>query len=305
MIGAVESLRSTVEGAFHAAVCHVDAESATHRYASQRWGGSTSPQGLLVLALGKAAPAMTRGLVAAMPAVPRRGVVVAAQPAPIPDGMELLIGSHPVPTEASLVAGERLLAVAASARPEETVVVLVSGGGSALAEALRPGISLDDLRRATETLLRSGAAIDEVNTVRQRVSRLKGGGLSAALPGAPPLTIAVSDVVGDPPAVIASGPTVAPIDDGAMARLHAVGVVARLPAGVAAALTGGTAESIPAAGEYVVVGNGPLAADGARRHLEAHGIAAAVADEPLQGEARHTALAVWDRFEHSGHAALV
>ncbi len=116
---------------------------------------------------------------------------------------------HPVPDEASQAAAERALRLAASAGPDDLVLVLLSGGASAIWAAPAAGITLAEKQAVTRALLRSGRRIHEMNGVRKHLSRIKGGRLAAAARGARLLTLAISDVPGDDPAVIGSGPTVA------------------------------------------------------------------------------------------------
>lgn len=123
-----------------------------------------------------------------------------------PSRVEWLKGEHPVPGRGSLHAGERLLAFASSLHPHETALVLLSGGASALAEALPPSISLEDLAATTKLLLSSGASIDSFNVVRKHLSLLKGGRLAAACRAGRIEVLTISDVFGDDPAVIGSGP---------------------------------------------------------------------------------------------------
>ena len=117
-------------------------------------------------------------------------------------------GDHPVPSERGVAGARRLLELAEGADERTLVLATITGGGSALLPAPVEGVSLDDLRATTDALLASGAAIDEVNAVRKHLSRLKGGGLARAAAPATVVTLALSDVVGDDPSVIASGPTV-------------------------------------------------------------------------------------------------
>ena len=124
------------------------------------------------------------------------------------DLFECIDAGHPVPDAGSLAGASRALALAASATADDLVLVLLSGGASANWVAPAPGLTLDDKRAITRHLLRSGAAIDEINTVRKRLSRIKGGRLAVAAAPAELLTLAVSDVPGDDPAIIGSGPTV-------------------------------------------------------------------------------------------------
>ncbi len=115
---------------------------------------------------------------------------------------------HPLPDEGSLRAGTAALDLLRDAGPDDIVVVLVSGGGSALFEALRPGVAIADLRGATEALQHAGADIVELNTVRRALSLIKGGGLARAAAPARVVALLLSDVVGDRLEAIASGPTV-------------------------------------------------------------------------------------------------
>jgi glycerate 2-kinase len=162
----------------------------------------------VVLALGKAAVPMARGALAVLGGRVRGGVVVTKDghaDGPLPP-LEVRETAHPVPDARSVAAGERLLAAARDAGPDDLVLVLVSGGASALAEAPADGVTLADIARTTDALLKSGAAIGEINAARTRLSKLKGGGLARAC-RARMLTLLVSDVPGDDPAVIGSGPT--------------------------------------------------------------------------------------------------
>ena len=124
--------------------------------------------------------------------------------------MEILEGRHPTPDETSLAAAERALALARSAGPDDTVLVLLSGGASALWAAPAAGLTLAEKTALTRGLLKSGADIHEMNAVRRHLSRIKGGRLRAAAANAGAfITLAISDVPGDDPETIGSGPTVA------------------------------------------------------------------------------------------------
>jgi hydroxypyruvate reductase len=122
--------------------------------------------------------------------------------------VEMLEAGHPVPDEAGRQATERVLALADSAREGDLVLVLFSGGASANWIAPAPGLTLDDKRALTRALLRSGANIGEINTVRKHLSRIKGGRLAVRAAPARMVTLAISDVPGDDPSIIGSGPTV-------------------------------------------------------------------------------------------------
>src|SRR5439155_15690656 len=142
-----------------------------------------------------------------------------------------LVGDHPEPTERSVVAGERALDVARATTPDDLLILLLSGGASALAEA--PAVPLDDLRRATKLLLASDADIGEINTVRRHLSRLKGRGLLRACPGRV-LLLAISDVRGDDLSAIGSGPVTddATTFDDALAVLEKRGLLEAVPPAV-------------------------------------------------------------------------
>lgn len=162
---------------------------------------------LLVLGLGKVAAEMCEGARGSAGAI-----LVVPRDAPAPPGATVLHGGHPLPDQGSLQAGEALLAAAAALKPQDAVLLLISGGGSALAEAPRPGLSLDEVRAVNLALLRSGAPIEEMNCVRSHLSRLKGGGLARAMHRAG-VTRARALVAVDVPlggvAAVSSGPAAA------------------------------------------------------------------------------------------------
>ena len=133
---------------------------------------------------------------------------------------ETLHAGHPTPDENSVAAAGRLLVLARDARAGDLVLVLLSGGASALACLPGDGLDLAEKRRVTNGLLRSGAAIGEINAVRRHLSRIKGGRLALAAAPARIMALAISDVVGDKPEDIGSGPTVA--DPGTLAEAKAV-----------------------------------------------------------------------------------
>jgi glycerate 2-kinase len=127
------------------------------------------------------------------------------------DGVEVMAGGHPLPDEESLRGADAIEGAARSARPGDLLLVLISGGGSALVCAPAPGIALADKIALTEALIRSGADITEVNAIRQRFSRLKGGRLAQLASDAKILSLILSDAPSDDVATIASGPTTKPL----------------------------------------------------------------------------------------------
>lgn len=186
----------------------------------------TMPKGrLIILAAGKAAGSMTPAAEAhyldTQKVDPSRisGVAVARHGYGAPTRLIPMIeAGHPVPDASSLEAAQRALALAHGAGADDLVVVLLSGGGSANWIAPAGGLTLAEKQAITRAMLRSGANIDEINTVRKRLSLIKGGRLALAAYPAPVLTLAVSDVPGDEPSIIASGPTVADASRNADAR---------------------------------------------------------------------------------------
>jgi hydroxypyruvate reductase len=182
-----------------AAVTEARASFAPLLAAAPRWH---------LIGAGKAAAPMLRACLAAAPRPPATALLVApSAEASLPATVEQQIGGHPVPTAGSLAAGERALAIARGAGPDDVLLVLLSGGASALMAAPAAGVTLADKRAATAQLLREGADIHELNTVRKHLSRIKGGRLAAAA-AARTLCLAISDVVGDDVSVIGSGPCV-------------------------------------------------------------------------------------------------
>jgi hydroxypyruvate reductase len=162
----------------------------------------------VVVGAGKASAAMARAFEAAWPD-PLEGLVITRYGHGVPCGrIEVVEAGHPVPDAAGEQAARRILALARGLGPEDQLVFLASGGGSALLSVPAPQITLADKQAVTRALLRSGATITEINTVRKHLSAIKGGRLAAAAAPAPIVTLAISDVPGDDPAVIASGPTV-------------------------------------------------------------------------------------------------
>lgn len=122
--------------------------------------------------------------------------------------VEVIEAAHPLPDENSLLAGKKILELADKATEDDLVITLITGGGSSLFEQLPNGISLDDLANLNRSLLRCGATISEINTIRKYISLIKGGALAQRIAPASVFSIILSDIIGDPIADIASGPTV-------------------------------------------------------------------------------------------------
>jgi len=197
-------------------------------------GGAVS-----IVALGKAAPGMAAAAADILQNAYARGLVVSTQrPASLPPRFDFILGGHPLSTEGSLEAGRRIARIAHNLGPKDTLLALVSGGGSALVEHLRPPLTLDDLRKLQEQMLRSGADIRAFNLVRAILSQIKRGGLARLAQPAQTIGLILSDVIGDPLADVASGPTVDEPADAAQARavLTRLALWEALPAGVRAAI---------------------------------------------------------------------
>ena len=163
---------------------------------------------VIVIGAGKAAASMA-AIVEQQWAPPLEGLVI------VPDGhvaqcdqIEVVEASHPVPDERGVAATQRILEMVSGLEADDTVVCLFSGGGSSLLCAPAPGLTLDDKRARTAALLRSGAPIHEINATRRDMSAVKGGKLAAACAPANIITLIISDVPGNDPSVVASGPTV-------------------------------------------------------------------------------------------------
>lgn len=164
---------------------------------------------IFVVGAGKAGVAMACAVSDLMGTRLTAGVVsVPRVPPCTPESVTFIAGGHPIPTDGSLSAGRAVADLLAQTTVRDLVIVLVSGGGSALLELPRPGLSLTDLRLTTNALLRCGAAIDEINRIRVPLSLLKGGGLIRLAYPARVLGLIISDVVGNRLDAIASGPTV-------------------------------------------------------------------------------------------------
>ena len=215
--------------------------------------------------------------------------------------VEIAEAGHPVPDARGLAASARLLEVARSAGEGDLVLFLVSGGGSALTLAPAPPITLAEKQEVTRLLLDSGAAIGELNAVRKHLSAFKGGQLARAAAPAAVLTLALSDVIGDPLDVIASGPT-APDPTtfaDALEVLARRGLSGRVPPSVARRLEAGRAGEIqetPKPGDplfervaNVVIGNNALVTDAAAATARRLGYRTDLATRELQGEARDVA----------------
>jgi glycerate 2-kinase len=255
----------------------------------------------IVIAFGKGAVEMAGGALAALGDLVSAAVIVAplgsASPAPDPR-LRLFHGGHPLPDDGSLRGAEEALRLVREAGDETLILCLVSGGGSALLAAPADGIVLDEKRETTRLLLQSGADIAELNTVRKHLSRVKGGRLAEAASPAPVVSLILSDVVGDPLEIIASGPTApdpATYAD-ALAVLERRGIEKAVPAAVRELLRKGEAGLLPETPkpgnalfrrvENIVVGNIAVALATAAEEAKRLGFDVELLPAPVTGEAR-------------------
>nr|WP_041448065.1 DUF4147 domain-containing protein [Anaeromyxobacter sp. Fw109-5] len=197
-------LASTCEDIYRAALHRLD---AARRVAAELASSPLPPGPVRVLALGKAATPMIEAALAALGDRARHPLCVHPEGTRPPAGARAIAAGHPRPTRGSLAAGEAIRAWA-DANGGATALVLLSGGGSALAVAPAAGLSLEEKADALAAVMRAGATIQELNAVRKHLSDLKGGRLGARLAPAPVRVLVLSDVPGDDLSTIASGPLV-------------------------------------------------------------------------------------------------
>jgi hydroxypyruvate reductase len=251
------------------------------------------PRGrLIVIGAGKASAAMARAVERSCPGK-LEGLVVTRYGYAVPcERIEIVEAAHPVPDASGELAAARMLALVQGLSADDTVLCLISGGGSSLLPLPLPGITLEDKQVVNRALLASGASIGEMNCVRRHLSGIKGGRLAAACHPAHVVTLLISDVPGDDPCDIASGPTVA--DPSTCA--DAFDIVRRygiaLPPNVMKVLDSAAAESVKpgdprlAGHEVRFVATPQMALEAAGRVAEAAGIAVHILGDSLEGEAR-------------------
>lgn len=251
------------------------------------------PRGrLIVVGAGKASAAMAAAVEGAWPGelsglvVTRYGHAVACS------RIEIVEASHPVPDAAGVAAAERILDLARAAGPDDTVLALISGGGSALLTLPAPGLTLADKQAVNRALLACGATIAETNCVRRHLSAIKGGRLAAAAHPAKVVTLLLSDVPGDVPRDIASGPTVADETtcDDALAILRRYGI--DVPEAVRRVLESGAGETVKAGDPRLagvdtrIVATPQSALEAAAEVARAGGLAVHILGDAIEGEAR-------------------
>lgn len=282
--------RDLLERLFRAAVARAEPGPAIAAALPEKPRGRT-----IVIGAGKASAQMAAAFEAAWDA-PLEGLVVTRYGYAAPTSrIEVLEASHPVPDAAGEAAAARLMAMLENLTADDLVVALVSGGGSALLAAPGPGMSLADEQAVNIALLASGAPIGVMNAIRKELSLVKGGRLAALAAPARVVTLVVSDVPGDDPSLVASGPTVPNPSSRAEARrlVELYGIA--LPLAAAAALAG---EDNPAPrpddprfarNRVAIVASASLSLDAAAATARAAGMEAAILSDAVEGEAREVA----------------
>jgi glycerate 2-kinase len=272
---------------------------------------------ILVVGAGKAGAPMARAVEAVLEDYIADGLVVVKQGHGGPTRtVTIAEASHPMPDAAGVEAGRRILDLVQNATADDLIIALLSGGGSALLVAPAEGITLADKQAMTDALLASGASIDEINCLRKHCSAVKGGQLARAATPATTLTLALSDVVGSPLDVIASGPTVpdhATWSD-AWSVVERYGLAAKLPAPIIDRLQAGQAGRIPdtpkpgdpafARTRTVVVADNRVAAQAACTQAEKLGYHPLLLSTFMEGEAREVGrllVALAREIRTSGH----
>ena len=249
----------------------------------------------VVIGAGKASAAMARAVEDHWPG-PLEGLVVTRYGHAAPcDRIRIVEASHPVPDAAGQRAAAEILEIAATVGPDDLLLCLISGGGSALLSLPADGIGLDDKMAVNRALLKSGATIAEMNCVRKHLSAIKGGRLAAAAYPARLVTLLISDVPGDDPSVIASGPTVADPTTFADARAILDRHRIDLPASVARHLEHADSESVKpgdpmlTSAETIVIATPQASLEAAAAEARRHGLDPLILSDRIEGEAREVA----------------
>jgi hydroxypyruvate reductase len=308
------NLREDLHKIQTAALAAVDAGNAVRRYMRCRgetlnvressWDLSEARQ-IQLIGFGKAVVPMAEAAVEVLGSRIARGAIITkydhATGYALPEKIAVIEAGHPVPDAAGQRGAEKIVSLLANADARDFVLVLISGGGSALLPLPVEGVSLSDLQMLTNLLLRSGATIDELNAVRKHLSRLKGGQLARLASPATVITLVLSDVVGDPLDVIASGPTVPDTSTyaDAWAVLERYDVLSQVPKAVRAHLRqglDGKNPETPKPGDpcfedvcNTIVGSNRQAAQAAVTRAKALGYRALLLTTFVEGEAREVA----------------
>lgn len=244
----------------------------------------------VVIGAGKSAASMAAALEAAWPDVALSGLVVTRYDHAVPTArIEVMQSSHPVPDANSEIAAQRMLQTVRGLTKDDLVIALISGGASSIMALPAPGLTLAEKQAVNRALLASGAVIGEINIVRKHLSGIKGGRLAAAAAPARVVTLAISDVPGDDPAVIGSGPTVADPST----RADAASILARygIDPSPAMAIWLATGDETPKPGdlphaEFHMIATPAMALQAAAHTAFGLGLTPLILGDALEGESR-------------------
>jgi glycerate-2-kinase len=271
---------------FKAAVSAADPAVAVPDHLPERPRGRT-----VVVGAGKASAKMAQAVEAAWG--PCEGLVIVPYGSMLPTkGIELVEARHPVPDAAGQLAAERILELASGLGEGDLALCLISGGGSALMAAPGEGVSLEDKQAVNKALLASGAAISEMNCLRKHLSRIKGGRLAVAAHPAKVATLLISDVPGDDPSAIASGPTASDSTTAADARTIVQKYGLQLPPKVSRFLESKAAETptpnhpVYSSSETHMIAAPRQSLVAAAKMARANGVTPLILGDALEGEAR-------------------
>ncbi len=275
-----KAARAVLRAMFDAAVASADPHQVLAAHLPQRPAGR-----VVAVGAGKSAASMAAALETAWPGV--EGVVVTRYGHECPTArIRVMQSSHPVPDANSEAAARAILAAVSGLAAEDLVLVLMSGGASALLELPADGLTLDNMQTVNAALLESGAPIGAMNAVRKHLSAIKGGRLAAAAAPARVVTLAISDVPGDDPATIGSGPTVPDASTWADVRAIASQYGLNLPR------TDGP--ETPKPGEIVadvrLIATPSMALDAAAAVARAHGLTPMILGDAIEGISREVAI---------------
>jgi len=283
------AMRETAKGLFRVAVAAADPDQAVRRFASAHGLKAAQAGRTLLLAFGKAAPAMARAALDNLPPETEALVITHHENAQDVQGATVMTAGHPVPDAAGAAAARALIARMPPLTDNDRVIALVSGGASALLPAPPKGISLNDKQALNSALLASGLDIVQMNLVRQQVSDLKGGGLLRLAAPAPVQALILSDVIGDDLRAIASGPTVAPLGTRRAAKdvLQAAAVWEGLPAPIKLHLPQNTQIPDTPSAENHLIGSNRVSLEAMRTASQA-----VIVSDALVGDVEDAALQV-------------
>jgi glycerate 2-kinase len=248
-----------------------------------------TPTRVILIAIGKAAPAMAAAASTQLGHHLSHGLVIYKDDdgSPRIPQLSYIQADHPIPDQRSIEAGRQARALVQNTTVNDLILVLISGGGSALMVDLPDAVPLDDLQHLTRTLLRCGADINDINTIRRRIDRVKGGGLAYAAGTTPLRTLVLSDVLGNPPATIASGPTVPNPDtpDAAWEVIERYHITNQLTPALTHALTS-PLRHVADASPLHIIGDITQSINAAATYARTIGYTTVIGDTDLTGDAR-------------------